>query len=186
MSGDGVRLRPLSAAEDPHLLARVLRLRPHPEQEVFSARAADTFPAAAADPDRTAFAVLAGEEPVGFGVLDRRGWLEDLVDDPDRAVLLRAFYIAAEHQGRGYGARAARAARALAAALVPTADLVVLTVNERNPAAQRAYARAGFVDTGTRYLGGGAGPQRVMVAAASPLPRAAASPPPRAAGSPLP
>ena len=168
--GAGVELQPLSAASPPALLAAVLALRTLPEQERFTIPAAETFTAAAADPDRTPFAVLAGGVPVGYGVLDRTGYLADLLDDPSGAVLLRAFYLDAAHQGRGYGTAAARAARALAAALVPSASLLVLTVNEANPAALAAYARAGFADTGARYLGGAAGPQRVLVAV---LPRAA-------------
>ena len=158
-------LQPLSAGSDPDLLAAVLVLRPLPEQERFTVPAAETFTAAVADPDRTPFAVLAGGVPVGFGVLDRSGYLADLVDDPASAVLLRAFYIDAGSQGRGYGRAAARSARGLAAALVPGARLLVLTVNELNTTALRAYARAGFADTGVQYLGGASGPQRVMVAA---------------------
>ena len=38
---------------------------------------------------------------------------------------------------------------------------VVLSVNERNPAGQAAYRKAGFEDHG-QYLGGDAGPQRTM------------------------
>ncbi|WP_187279594.1 hypothetical protein [Quadrisphaera setariae] len=52
---------------------------------------------------------------------------------------------------------------ALAPAVAPAARVVVLTVNERNPAGLRAYAKAGFADVG-RYLGGDAGPQRAMTA----------------------
>jgi RimJ/RimL family protein N-acetyltransferase len=173
---DDVRLQVLDADSEPGLVAAVLALRPLPEQEEFAGCAAHTLPAALVDPGRTAFAVVAGGEAVGFGVLDRGGSLAELVDEPARAVLLRGFYVGAGHQGHGYGTRAARACRALATAVSSAAELVVLTVNERNPAAHRVYARAGFVDTGARYLGGDAGPQRVMVAAASPGPPAA---PPR-------
>ncbi|MBE9940985.1 GNAT family N-acetyltransferase, partial [Cellulosimicrobium cellulans] len=38
------------------------------------------------------------------------------------------------------------------------------TVNDRNAAGRRAYARAGLRDHGA-YLGGSAGPQRVMARA---------------------
>jgi RimJ/RimL family protein N-acetyltransferase len=156
----------------------VLALRPLPAQEVFSSHAALTLPAAEADPDRTAFAVLAGSTPVGFGVLDRRGNLGELVDDVPAAVLLRAFYLDASAQGRGLGTAAAAAVPRLAGQLFPDSRLVVLTVNENNPAAVTAYARAGFVDTGARYLGGSAGPQHVLVAAV-PRVTSSASPPRR-------
>ena len=143
--------------------ARVLALAPAPDQEVFSSRASQTLPEADADPHRTPFAVAERDVPVGFGVLDRVGILDELVDEPARAVLLRAFYVGADHQGRGLGTAAARAVPALAAELYDDVELVVLTVNEQNPAAVAAYLRAGFVDTSARYLGGEAGPQHVLV-----------------------
>lgn len=163
-SKDGVRLVVLTPAHAT-LRTAVVGLRPLPEQEEFSAAAARTLPEAEADPHRTPFAVLDDGAAVGFGVLDRDGYLADLVDAPERAVLLRGFYLDASVQGRGLGSAAARAVRVLAGQLFPDAALVVLTVNERNPAALTAYRRAGFADTGARCLGGGAGPQRVLVAA---------------------
>lgn len=175
-----VRLAPLLLASDADLLAAVLALDVLPEQGAYVLPASQTLAAAAADPDRTPFAVLAGDAPtptpVGFGVLDRGEHLAELVDEPGRAVLLRGFYVGAAHQGRGHGSAAARAVRSLAARVAPTAELVVLTVNESNAPARRAYARAGYADTGARYLGGAAGPQLVLVAGVQrPQRRAAAA-----------
>lgn len=150
---------------DEALRTALLALRPAPEQEEFSASADRTLPEALANPARTPFAVCVDGEPVGFGVLDREGYLDELVDAPERAALLRGFYVAAQHQGRGVGTAAAARVPVLAAALYDDAELVVLTVNERNPAAITAYLRGGFRDTGVRYLGGDAGPQHVLVAA---------------------
>jgi ribosomal protein S18 acetylase RimI-like enzyme len=79
--------------------------------------------------------------------------------------LLRGFLIDRNRQGRGLGTLAAAAAVREAAKL--TVRLgggeagVVLLVNERNPAGQAAYRKAGFEDRG-QYLGGDAGPQRTM------------------------
>lgn len=168
MSADPEVRLDVVTAEDVELRLAVLALRPRPEQEVFSATAARTLPEALADPARTPFVVRRDGAPVGFGVLDRKGYLDELVDAPERAVLLRGFYLAAEHQGRGLGTRAAALVPGLAGALHPDADLVVLTVNTANPAAVTAYLRAGFRDTGVTYLGGDAGPQHVLVA---PVPR---------------
>jgi len=152
----------------------VLALSVLPEQEIYCGRAATTLPHADADPARTPFVVLQTTRPagvvVGFGVLDRVGILAQLVDEPVRAVLLRGFYVDARQQGRGLGTAAAAAVPRLAGSLFPGAELVVLTVNEDNPAAVLAYTRAGFTGTGVRYLGGGAGPQHVMVAAVPPGP----------------
>lgn len=152
--------------EDPLTRARraaVKRLRPRPEQEPYSSRAAVTLPAADADPHRTPFAVEHGSRVVGFGVLDAAGHLAELVDHPEQAALLRGFYIADREQGRGYGRAAARLVRVLVREVVPAARIVVLTVHEGNVAAIRAYEAAGFVTAGA-YRGGVLGPERVMVA----------------------
>lgn len=150
--------------DDADLRAAVVLLAPTPAQEVFASRASVTLPAADADPARTPFAVLDGARPVGFGVLDRSGYLDELVDTPARAVLLRAFYLDAPEQGGGRGTSAAALVPGFAGQVLGQVELVVLTVNVANAAAIRAYTAAGFTDTGARYLGGGAGPQHVLVA----------------------
>ncbi|MEJ5945727.1 GNAT family N-acetyltransferase [Pseudokineococcus basanitobsidens] len=156
--------------EDDRLRAELLRLEPAPSQLADSASARQTLPAADADPRRAPFAVLADGRPVGFGVLDRGELLAAVLDEPDRAVLLRGFYLAAEHQGRGWGRRAAAAVPALAARLWGPASaggpaLAVLTVAEASTAARRAYAAAGWTDTGVRQVGGDQGTLAVLVVA---------------------
>jgi RimJ/RimL family protein N-acetyltransferase len=148
---------------DGRLRAAVLALRPLPEQERFSGRAENTLPDAEADPARTPFAILASEVPVGFGVLDRGGYLAEVDAAPQSAVLLRAFFVDAAAQGRGLGSAATAALPGLVRAVHPGVERLVLTVNAKNPAAIRAYLRGGFADTGRRYLGGAAGPQHVLV-----------------------
>jgi GNAT superfamily N-acetyltransferase len=114
---------------------------------------------------RFPYVVDFGGEAVGVFTLQRgaaslAGWPDD-----DSVWLLRGFLIDRKHQGRGLGTLAAAAAVREAAKL--TARLgggetgVVLSVNDRNPAGQAAYRKAGFVDRG-EYLGGDAGPQRTM------------------------
>ena len=145
------------------LRARVLGLFPRPEQERFSGQAIVTLPWADSRPELTPFAVVAAGEPVGFGILDRtEADLAPLTPRPDRAVLFRSFYLAADAQGRGLGRAAAAAVPDLVRAVHPDATEVVLTVNEANPVAVRAYRAAGFVDEGDRYLGGSQGPQHVL------------------------
>ena len=75
---------------------------------------------------------------------------------------LRAFFIEARHQGKGYGTAAARALAGYVAEHYPDAPSIALTVNCRNRAAHRTYLGAGFADTGELYHGGRAGPQHVM------------------------
>nr|WP_246422723.1 GNAT family N-acetyltransferase [Nocardiopsis mwathae] len=142
--------------------AAVLKMRLAPGQRRFARDAVEALPRADADPHRTPFAVLHTGRPVGFGILDRRGILAELTDAPGRALLLRAFYLAPEWQGRGIGRAACAALDPLARAVAPDAREILLTVNEDNPPAIRSYLAGGFERTGRRYLGGDAGPQQVM------------------------
>ncbi|MET4622529.1 GNAT superfamily N-acetyltransferase [Arthrobacter sp. 2762] len=106
-------------------------------------------------------------EGVGVGVLTLQTGAASLAGWPndDSAWLLRGFLIDSKCQGRGLGTLAAGAAideaRKLTVRRGGGQAGVVLSVNERNPAAIGAYAKAGFVDAG-RYLGGNSGPQRIM------------------------
>ena len=159
--------------EEAALLRRaVLRHRLAPGQTRFVGLPVATLPAADADPGRVPFAIVvgsaddeprAGEAAAGFGVLDGGAGLRDLVDGPPRAVLLRAYYVTPQWQGRGIG-RAACAAPLLdrlAAEAAPYAAAVVLCVNTANTGARRVYEAAGYADTG-RVIYGDAGPQHVM------------------------
>ena len=114
---------------------------------------------------RFPYVVDSGGAAVGVFTLQRgaaslAGW-----DNDDSVWLLRGFVIDRSHQGRGLGTLAAAAAVREAGKV--TARLgggeagVVLSVNERNPAGLAAYRKAGFEDHG-QYLGGDAGPQRIM------------------------
>lgn len=171
----GLRLVPLDAGtpEAGLLRAAVLRHRLGPGQRRFVQEPASTLPRADADPARTPFAVVDTPEEVGdaaaarraaagFGIVDRGPVLRELTDAPQRSVLLRAFYIVPERQGRGLGrAACGPPLDVLVAALAPEAQQVLLTVNEGNPAAERAYRAAGFTRTGRGHVGG-AGPQHVL------------------------
>ncbi|WP_017588873.1 GNAT family N-acetyltransferase [Nocardiopsis ganjiahuensis] len=154
----------------------VPRHRVAPEQRRFVAEAVHTLPRADEDPDRYPYAVVRNDVPLtdrsaaleacaGFGIIDRRpAVLRALVDDPDRAVLLRAFYVTPEHQGRGIG-RAACAAPLLdllVAAIAPRADRIVLCVTDGNEAGDRTYRAAGFTPTGRRHDAGEHGMQSVL------------------------
>ncbi|SDX52063.1 Protein N-acetyltransferase, RimJ/RimL family [Arthrobacter sp. cf158] len=104
--------------------------------------------------------VAVGVLTLQAGAARLAGWPDD-----DSAWLLRGFLIDSGRQGQGLGAMAAKAAvdeaRKLTIRLNGGQAGVVLSVNERNPAGQAAYAKAGFVDSG-RYLGGASGPQCIM------------------------
>ncbi|MDS1270997.1 GNAT family N-acetyltransferase [Lipingzhangella sp. LS1_29] len=167
-----VHLVALYPGDDParaQLRRAVLRLRPAPGQRQFSGAAEQTLPQADADPDRIPFAVVwtgqnapPGGAAVGFGVLDGGSARMELSDDPAQVVLLRAFYIEPHWQGYGVGRAACLALDTLVSEALPWARHVLLTVNERNEPAIRAYRAGGFRDTGRRHLGGPHGYQLVL------------------------
>ncbi|WP_017609084.1 GNAT family N-acetyltransferase [Nocardiopsis xinjiangensis] len=153
----------------------VVRQRVAPDQRRFVTEAVHTLPRADTDPDRTPFAVvLAGARPrdraealdrcAGFGIVDLRGHLRDLVDTPERAALLRAYYLTPEWQGRGIGRAACSAPTLdpLVAEVAPRATEIVLCVNRANEAGRRTYLAAGFAPTGRDHHGGPNGPQQIL------------------------
>jgi RimJ/RimL family protein N-acetyltransferase len=149
--------------EHADLRAEVVALSPRLDQERYSGRARETLAWADSRPAMTPFAITLATKAVGFGILDRSELdLVALTPHPELAVLLRSFYIGAEHQGRGYGRTAAAATPALARTVAPRATQLLLTVNEDNPVARAAYLAAGFTDTGERFVGGALGPQHVL------------------------
>lgn len=78
-------------------------------------------------------------------------------------MLLRAYYVTPQWQGRGVG-RTSCAPPLLdrsASTIAPRAEEIVLCVNRANIRAQRAYTAAGFAFTGNT-VPGNAGPQYVM------------------------
>jgi GNAT superfamily N-acetyltransferase len=168
-----VLLDAVDPEERDRLVPAALGLRLGPGQDAFVAPAADVVAAARADPDRHLVVAHApGGDVVAVGVLHPGGAPAEVLAllgglEPADVVLFRGFLVDVGSQGAGVGTRVTR--------LLPGAvdDLarvrgrarpyaaVVLTVNERNAAGRRAYARAGLTDRGV-YLGGDAGPQRVM------------------------
>nr|WP_262391391.1 GNAT family N-acetyltransferase [Nocardiopsis sp. CNR-923] len=153
----------------------VLRHRLAPGQSRYTGLPVETLPRADADPARVPFAVVrtgvdltdpdtAHDACAGFGIIDRVGHLRDLVDAPERAVLLRAFYVTPGHQGLGVGRAACSAPLLdlLVAGVDPGAADIVLCVDEGNEVGLRTYRSAGFTPTGRRYVDGPNGPQTVM------------------------
>ncbi|KLN35403.1 hypothetical protein FB00_06425 [Cellulosimicrobium funkei] len=175
--GDGslelLLLDAVPADERDVLLAAALALRLGPGQDAFVPPATDVVDAARADPDRHLLVARgASGDVVALGVLHPGGAPAEVVAllggvGADDVVLFRGFLVDVASQGAGVGTRVTSL---LPGAVVELARVrrraapyaaLVLTVNERNAAGRRAYARAGLTDRGA-YLGGGAGPQRVL------------------------
>ena len=139
--------------------ARVAHLVLGPGQDAFTANPVDRLGMLA--PGEEAWAVLDGPDVVGFFVLDRHFSRSNPFAGAQE-IGLRSLLIDASLQGRGLGRAVMEALPGLVERDYPGTTGVVLTVNARNPGARTAYLRAGFIDTGEIYLGGGSGPQHVM------------------------
>jgi GNAT superfamily N-acetyltransferase len=155
-------VRLVAIGEDATQLRATLTAQRLPlDQQRFAAPAVESLPQGDADPRRLSVAILVRAEPVGMFALDRGGYLRECDDDP-RAVLLRAFYVAPEHQGHGYGRAAVAVLPSFVRDHLPDVRRVVLTVNHENPGAIKTYLAGGLTDTGQNYLGGAAGAQHVF------------------------
>jgi RimJ/RimL family protein N-acetyltransferase len=148
-------------AVGPDLRDRILGLGPRPDQARFAGQPSETLPEAEADPQRRPVAILEAGEPVGFCVLHRGPGPDGLAPAPSD-LLLRGFFVDAAAQGRGVATRALTRLPAYVTEQLPGVQRIVLTVNMRNPAAIRAYRKAGFRDHGELYHGGAHGPQHVL------------------------
>lgn len=83
---------------------------------------------------------------------------------PPTAVGLRAFVIGLYWQGKGVGSAAVKALFPYLQQYYSSYQTVYLTVNCKNPNAQRCYKKSGFSESPELYLGGSAGPQHIMYA----------------------
>lgn len=135
MSEPEVTLREITA----ETVRAICNLEVHPDQRGFVAPNAVSIAQAHVEPKAWFRAVYAGDEPVGFAMLD--------VDSETPGCFLWRFMIAGEHQGKGYGRRAldlvAEQVRGLPGARELRSSYVP---GERGPGA--CYARYGFLATG--------------------------------------
>ncbi|WP_428451014.1 PhzF family phenazine biosynthesis isomerase [Photobacterium kasasachensis] len=75
---------------------------------------------------------------------------------------LRAYFIDARYQGKGFGRQSCQLMGDYVATHYPSVSSLVLTVNQRNTPARALYLSCGFLDSESLYLGGPAGPQHIM------------------------
>lgn len=110
---------------------------------------------------RTQFTTLYNEEPVGLFSLDLS---EDrlIYTDNLASILLRAFSIMPEHQGKGIAKSTMLALPDLIHKYYPEVDEVVFGVNYENELAYNLYLKTGYDDSGKTYQGV-KGPQHCMI-----------------------
>lgn len=154
-----VRVVPVTA----DLADRVRALRVASDQVKYVGNFAFNIDDALRDPSSEAMAILEDDAVAGFYRLDfaPRAVIGRTLGAP--SVGVRAFAIDKQFQGRGLGMRAALAMCEDLLLRHRDRRLVVLAVNCSNRAAVSAYRNAGFIDTGTLFAGGNAGPQHVML-----------------------
>ncbi len=111
---------------------------------------------------RHVFLIYADNQLVGTGSLLTGPVTESLWPKGTLAVQLRGFVVDARLQGKGIGTEATRQVITLARGVDHEAEHLILSVNQRNPAARRAYEKAGFRIWPEPYLGGPIGPQDIM------------------------
>ncbi|TCP29713.1 acetyltransferase (GNAT) family protein [Scopulibacillus darangshiensis] len=122
------------------------------EQVRFTALPKEMIQMAKSDKTRNPVVILANRVPVGFFVLQSGERVSEYTDNPN-ALLLIAFSINHNEQGKGYAKSALQQVPALVKRYFPTVNEVVLAVNEKNIPAQKLYEKCGFIDEGRRKMG---------------------------------
>jgi diamine N-acetyltransferase len=133
--------------------AGVLALNVTPEQVEFAGTVERSVQACRETPGNqvAGLAILSGPNVVGFLVL-KRGASAPAWAGP-KAATVSGMRIDLRWQGKGAGAGALQALPAWVAKNWPESTALTLSVDEGNASARRAYAKAGFVDHGTKDEG---------------------------------
>ena len=124
-----------------------------PEDQLeFTGLPQDLIREGAGNPKKHLVIIWVRGREAGFFELDGSEDRQSYTDNPD-ALLLRGYSVDPELQGRGVATGSIRALPKFVRGHFPDITEVVLGVNARNTAAQHVYERAGFRDTGRRFMG---------------------------------
>ena len=119
------------------------------EQERFTALPKDMLEVTE---ERQPIVILHHSTPVGFFVLNSGDRVLEYTDNPN-ALLLTAFSIDQNHQGKGYAKGGLQQINTLVKNCFPQCNEIVLAVNHKNISAQKVYGKVGYQDTGKRKIG---------------------------------
>ncbi|MBT2691666.1 GNAT family protein [Bacillus sp. ISL-55] len=122
------------------------------EQQRYTAFPVDALQLCESEPDRHPIVILYGNQPAGFFVL--HGWEGvKAFSENKKAILLRAYSINAEIQGKGIASQSIRLLNPFVKEHFSEVNEVILAVNHGNIVAQSVYKKGGFVDKGIRAMG---------------------------------
>ncbi|UOY92423.1 GNAT family N-acetyltransferase [Ectobacillus sp. JY-23] len=123
-----------------------------PHQSDFTVLPYEALQVSQEDEERHPVVILQDGQVAGFFVLHGWGGVQSYSTNTS-AMLLRAFSVHPNFQGQGIASEAIQILPKFVREHFPWCDEIVLGVNHANEAAQRVYARNGFVDQGNRVMG---------------------------------
>ncbi|MBE1446722.1 GNAT family N-acetyltransferase [Paenibacillus sp. OAS669] len=132
--------------------AAVRGLELEEEQKKFVALPSAVIDLSLEDAARHPVVILMDEEPAGFFVLHHSEEFQALAGN-ENALLLRAFSIDRNHQGKGLAGIVMNQLPEFVIRHFPEANEIVLAVNESNTIAKRLYEKAGFQYKGMTRAG---------------------------------
>ncbi|WP_251009422.1 MULTISPECIES: GNAT family N-acetyltransferase [unclassified Bacillus (in: firmicutes)] len=122
------------------------------EQQRYTALPVDALEKCDSEPDRHPMIILYGRQPAGFFVL--HGWEGvKAYSENKEAILLRAYSINAEYQGKGIASQSITLLGPFVKKHFPNVNEIILAVNHANVVAQNVYKKGGFVDKGITAMG---------------------------------
>ncbi|ESU33234.1 hypothetical protein G3A_07315 [Bacillus sp. 17376] len=136
----------------PEYKERLLNYRLSAEQQRYTAFPVDALQRCESEPDRHPIVILYGYQPAGFFVLHGGEGVKEFSNNND-AILLRAYSINAEFQGKGIASQSIKLLNPFVKKHFPDVNEIILAVNHANIAAQTVYKKGGFVDQGIRAMG---------------------------------
>lgn len=122
------------------------------EQVIFTGLPEEMLQEVQKDQNKTPIVITAGSVPVGFFILQTGDRVKEFTDHP-HSLLLIAFSIDYQQQGKGYAKQGLNLLKDFVSKYFPAIDEVVLAVNMKNVAAQKLYEKTGFQDRGGRRMG---------------------------------
>lgn len=121
------------------------------DQLQFSGMPQDIIDRDKGNPLKHLVVIYARNEVAGFLELDESGDRKKYSNNPN-ALLLRGFSVNPKYQGRGIATGTIYALPEFLKKNFPDFDEVVLGVNARNTSAKKLFEKAGFEDTGRRFM----------------------------------